>query len=648
MVVRISRRQVLSAGLVAGAGLFVRWDGTAHGLLVRSRSALAAGDIPKYVSPLRIPRAMPRASGAHGLDAYVIAVRQFRQQVLPSGMPRTTVWGFGAVGHPASFSSPSATVEARSHRPVRVTWVNGLVDGRGRYLPHLLPVDPTLHWANPPGGVSGRDSTPTFTETPDPYTGPVPMVVHLHGHHSSQESDGFPEAWYLPAAADLPTGYAKTGSRYASFASMFHARYGVTWRRGTATFQYENDQPATNLWFHDHTLGMTRVNIQAGPTGLYVLRGGSHDLEPGALPGPAPRAGDDPGTSYHEIPLVIQDRSFNTDGSLFYPDSRAFFDDFAGPYVPDSDIPPYWNPEVFGTTMVVNGRTWPSLRVERRRYRFRILNACGSRFVVLKIVSRPLAARPAAPALPWWQIGSDGGFLPRPRQLDQLLLAPAERADVVVDFSHEPEGAELFLVNEAPDEPFGGGAPLEDFEPADPHTTGQVMRLRVVPRSGPDTSVPVEQLGSLPSPPHPGGTDHVRRVVLMEADSEVLAGVGPLRAHLGSVDSDGTERPLMWDDPITETPKRGQTEVWEILNHTEDAHPIHIHQVQFAVVGRQPEGGARRGPEPWETGLKDTVVALPGEITRVRARFDRPGLFAWHCHIVEHEDNEMMRPIRVL
>src|SRR5205085_5689796 len=138
------------------------------------------------------------------------------------------------------------------------------------------------------------------------------------------------------------------------------------------------------LWYHDHTMGVNRVSVYAGLAGFYLLRGGPSDLPTGVLPGPAPASGDPPGTNYYEIPIVIQDRSFNADGSLFYPDSRVFFDGFAGPYIPDSDISPIWNPEFFANTMVVNGRTWPVLNVEPRRYRFRLLNGCDARFLYLK------------------------------------------------------------------------------------------------------------------------------------------------------------------------------------------------------------------------------------------------------------------------
>ncbi len=190
-------------------------------------------------------------------------------------------------------------------------------------------------------------------------------------------------------------------------------------------FEYPNDQRATTMWYHDHTLGMTRLNVYAGPAGFYLLRRGPGDLPSAVLPGP-PRFGDPSGTRHYEIPLAIQDRSFNDDGSLFYPDTREFFDDFQGPYIPDGDVPPIWNPEFFANTMVVNGRTWPVLEVEPRRYRFRQLNGCNSRFLLLKLAS-DLRSWPASTALPMWMIGAEGGFLPEPVALDQVLMAPAER-----------------------------------------------------------------------------------------------------------------------------------------------------------------------------------------------------------------------------
>ncbi len=641
----ITRRQFLKLGTLAGIGIAVRptWNPP------RAFAAIPGGTldpttVPKYAMPLVVPPAMPKTGSIGQADYYEIAVRQFTQQILPAGLPVTTVWSYGSVTHPGTFNYPAFTIEAESGTPVRVKWINDLKDGNGNFLPHLLPVDPTLHWANPPGGAGGRDMRPTFKKTPRPYDGPVPIVTHLHGGRNAQESDGFPEAWYLPAAKNIPGDFATEGTWYASFQAEFLAKWGVPWEAGTAVFQYENDQRAATLWFHDHALGMTRVNVYAGPAGFYLLRGGSGDVHPSsALPGPAPGVGSDPFGRYYEVPIAIQDRSFNRNGSLFYPDRRKFFDGFAGPYVPKSDVPPIWNPEFFGNAMVVNGRTWPYLEVEPRRYRFRFLNGCNSRFLILKIAADPLAARPTAPALPFWQIGADAGFLPAPVELGQLLMGPAERADVIVDFTGLPVGTELYLINEGPDEPFGGGEPDVDFPVADPHTTGQVMKFVLAPLAGTDRSEQPAQL-NLPSFKALGPAGTVRQVSLNEAASSFHSFDGPIAALLGTLDGSGNPVPMMWSDAISENPALGATEVWEIYNVTEDAHPIHIHEVQFEVVDRQPFEDVPRPPEGWETGAKDTVIAYPGEITRVKARFDLPGLYVWHCHILEHEDNEMMRP----
>ncbi len=529
-----------------------------------------------------------------------------------------------------------------------MTWANQLVDGAGHYLPHLLPVDQTLHWANPPGGVAGRDM---HGMAPTPYRGPVPIVTHLHGHHSTDESDGYPEAWYLPAANNIPAGFATVGTWYDFFRAKAVAQGVPLWVPGTATFVYRNDQRATTLWYHDHALGMTRVNVYAGPAGFYLIRGGPGDLPPGVLPGPAPAAGDPPGRPYYEIPIAIQDRSFNANGSLFYPDNRAFFEGLQTgqlqvPFIPQagctgpSDVSPIWNPEFFANTMVVNGRTWPFLTVEQRRYRFRFLNGCDSRFLILKMSN----------GLPFWQIGAEGGFLPAPVQLDQLLMGPAERADVIVDFTNVPVGAEIVLLNLGPDEPFGGGVPGADFAPADPNTTGQVMQFRVVAAQSSDTSTPPEALGLPARPPLPNASN-TRPVSLNELESAtVLVGshpghghparqpanlklacddpnavpFGPTQALLGTLTPAGEGVPTPWSDAVTESPALNATEVWEIHNFTADAHPIHIHVVQFEIVERVDAEGVARGPEAWETGVKDTVIAFPGEITRVKATYDLP------------------------
>ncbi len=662
----ITRRQLLKYGTAGGAVLFLPLRvGLRQALAQVPGGTLPPGSIPRYVTPLVIPPAMPRAAAppaVRSIDYYEIAVRQFRQNILPAAMGlTTTVWSYGSANHPGSFNYPAFTIEASWRKPVRVKWINQLVDANGDYLPHLLPVDQTLHWANPPGGPAGTD---THGTDPSPYTGPVPIVTHLHGGHSSEESDGYPEAWYLPTARNIPAGFARSGSFYQQFRAEAQRLLGQAWTPGSAVFQYNNDQRAATMWYHDHTLGMTRSNVYAGPAGFYLLRGGPADAVGGRLPGPAPALGDPAGLRYYEIPIAIQDRSFNADGSLFYPDSRAFFEGLDPsqlqiPFIPEeacdgpSDISPIFNPEFFGNTMVVNGKTWPFLEVEQRRYRLRFLNGCNSRFLLLELSN----------GLPFWQIGTEGGFLPAPLQLKRLLLGPAERADVIVDFTNVGVGTEIILQNLGPDEPFGGGEPPSDFDQADPDTTGQVMQFRVVPASGPDTSTPPNEL-VLPGIAALPAATNTRQVSLNEVDSETVlvstdadgnivldcAGgepFGPKEALLGTL-ANGAGVPRNWDDPITENPAIGATEVWELHNFTEDAHPIHIHEILFEVVNRQPFGGPSRPPEPWEAGArKDTVVAYPGEITRVKATFDRGGLFVWHCHIVEHEDHEMMRPYRI-
>jgi spore coat protein A len=643
--------------------------------------------IAKYRTPLLIPPVMPKAGtivmrGGKNADYYEISMRQFAQQILPAGLPATTVWGYGAVTSASKrglllHNAPSLTIEAKWNTPVRVKWINELVDASGNYLPHLLPVDPTLHWANPPGGTEGRDMRPTFESTPGPYTGPVPIVTHVHGAVGvGDESDGYAEAWYLPAAKDTPEDYATEGTWYDFFAGKATSKFGVTWGPGFATFQYPNHNRASTIWYHDHTLGMTRLNVYAGPAGFYIIRGGpagdgavldSRSGLSAVLPGPAPRENDKfpSNKTYYEIPIAIQDRSFNSDGSLFYPDSRKFFDEIVSPYIPDGNFSPIWNPEFFGNMMMVNGNTWPFQVVEQRRYRFRFLNGCQSRFLILDFSN--------IPGVEVWQIGNEGGFLAAPVNLtatdgNQLLMGLAERADVIVDFTNVPVG-NYVLGNVGPDEPFGGGVPGVDFEVADPDTTGQIMEFRVVPAVAPDPTTPTQYLVPPAITPLPPATETRPLALLEEAgigfDAEGNEVEGPVEALLGTIDGDpnvaaGMWTKRLWMDDVTENPAVGATEVWEFYNATGDAHPIHIHEIVFEVVNRQgisvdeedqtvqvDTGSEPTGPEPWETGFKDTVIAYPGEVTRVKAQFNTPGQFVWHCHIVEHEDNEMMRPYRI-
>ena len=491
-------------------------------------------------------------------------------------------------------------------------------------------------------------------------------MTHLHGGHSKEESDGYPEAWYLPHARNIPAGYARRGSLYRTVQGPGPGRARQAWTPGSAVFQYDNDQRATTMWYHDHTLGMTRANVYAGPAGFYLLRGGPDDAVVGTLPGPAPALGDPPGLDYFEIPIAIQDRSFTDEGSLFYPDNRAFFEGLDPsqlqiPFAPDpacggeSDVAPIWNPEFFGNAIVVNGKTWPSLDVQSRRYRFRLLNGCNSRFLILRLSN----------GLPFWQIGNEGGFLPAPVELPEVLLGPAERADVIVDFTDVPTGTEMILQNIAPDEPFGGGVPGVDFEPANPETTGQVMRFRVVPATAPDPSTPPDQL-VLPAIAPLGAATNTRQVSLNEQDSATVyvstdedgnivldcAERGAVRAgrgRPGNAQSGRHRKPARLGRA-----DRRRTRSWERsrCGRSTTSPPTPIRSTSTRSRSRswtasRSATAAPRPPESWEAGRKDTVIAYPDEITRVKAQFDRAGLFVWHCHIVEHEDNEMMRPYRI-
>lgn len=329
---RLSRRDFPR---ISGAGAGRAFVGSVAG--VPFRIPVADGQIPggtldplgasKFVTPLLVPPVMPKAGtirnrGGKNTDYYEISVEQFSQQILPAGLPATTVWGYGPVGPPGRkgvyvHNAPSLTIEASWNTPVRVKWVNDLVRPNGTFRSHLLAVDPTLHWANPPGGTTGRDTRPAFPSTPGPYTGPVPFVTHVHGAAGvGDESDGYAEAWYLPAVNDIPDGYATEGTWYTFFAAKAAAKNGAIWGPGFASFDYRNTNRASTLWYHDHTLGMTRLNVYAGPAGFYLLRGGpagddavvdSRTGARGVLLGPAPKE-NDPFPSkkrYYEIPLAM-------------------------------------------------------------------------------------------------------------------------------------------------------------------------------------------------------------------------------------------------------------------------------------------------------------------------------------------------------
>jgi spore coat protein A len=733
--------------------------------------------IPKYVIPLVIPPVMNHDGAPNSYD---IAVRQFQQQILPGGVwntlngrgdafPPTTVWSYGPAADPApdsaglggalgvapapnsQFNYPSYTVENTVGTGTAVDWINDLVadpaacqasatpatDPACNFLPHLLPVDRSLHWANPEGlacsnPLKVKDCRPADSNgaiLQVPYDGPVPIVTHVHGAHVGPESDGYPEAWWLPAANNIPAGYSTMGSLVNQYGAPTNNAPGV------ASFNYLNDQPSTTLWYHDHTLGMTRNNVYAGPAGFWLVRepgGGESGLDFGTLPGPAPVAGEDLVTTnfpaalggsrekYREIPIVIQDRSFDEDGSLFYPGDRAFFEGIEPsqlkiPFIGDpdfaSDIAPIWNPEAFFNVMVVNGSAWPLLEVEPDLYRFRLLNGCNSRFLNLSLVALDGAGNPLG-EVPMYQIGAEQSLLPDVVQVttgfktvlpgdgsipaptpaespdEALLMGLAERADVLVDFSSLPAGtARVRMVNTAPDAPFGGFPDI----PADPGTTGQVMEFAVVAdtAAGEGFTAPQDLVLSLPDAGDPANGPAFagpRDLALIEEESVAVCATirpngvvsfdknatpdqinpgtcvdkkgrlatsvpfAPKAAVLG-VNGAGGGSVTLWADPLETNPAVDSTETWELWNHTVDSHPIHLHLVKFKVVDREafdpitlaPDGNPRAATAT-EAGWKDTVIAYPGEVTRVNATFDIEGLYVWHCHIVEHEDNEMMVP----
>jgi FtsP/CotA-like multicopper oxidase with cupredoxin domain len=773
---------------------------------------------PTKINKYEIPLVIPPVMDDNGTpDSYNIAVRQFQQQILPGGIwaalgltaqnfPPTTVWSYGPESDPipdasglglpvgvapapnSQFNYPAYTLETMSNITVDVRWINDLVDPvTGNALEHILPVDQTLHWANPRAELcrDGTYRTDCATNNPAPYNGAVPIVTHVHGAHVDPDSDGYPEAWWLPVAADVDCSGATTTTDddYVCSGNVFTGH--ATGNAGYADYSYRQDQPATTLWYHDHSLGMTRLNVYAGPAGFWLVRGGVYDggtdvlsgLQ-AVLPGPAPVAGDtvlelnapgvggaaDKRSGIREIPIVIQDRSFNADGSLFYPDNRAFFEGlnvpgepeqfpggpsldipFVGDPTYDSDIAPTWNPEAFFNVMVVNGVAWPKLEVAPALYRFRLLNGCNSRFLNLSMFRMHKKKRDMVTGkeIPFYQIGAEQGFLQNVVEIftgkatvlagdgtlpvnrtpgafkDQgLLMGLAERADVIVDFRGLKNGDIIRMINTAPDAPFGGFPDV----PADPGTTGQVMEFVVnttllgASPTDPGGASPatdpwslqlnaeatlgaasvtrqvslnegeseelcvdvalngdvVQALNSLGDPVLPTSQDPATGVPCFDPVDMMVIGfpMAPKEALLGEVDLTNPAMPLgiphkwtangigvmravatpkgMVNVWVTENPAVGAVEDWEIYNFTADAHPIHQHLVRFNVIGRAPiPGWLPVAPvvQAWETNVfKDTVIAYPGEITTIRSHFDVAGLYVWHCHIVEHEDNEMMRP----
>jgi len=607
----------------------------------QSPELLDPATIPKWVNqldgppPVFAPENILDNDGNVIRQDYVVSVAEFYQQILPTvdgegnptGFAPTKVWGYGGETMHAItgetlgsvYSTPGPTCEAIQGIPTQVKWVNNLADAEGNPLPHLFAVDPTLHWANPNGlekpitPVTAPSFPPGFPDVQSP----VPIVTHLHGGEVPSASDGHPDAWWTPNGIH--------GSAYNSVTST---------DANAAVYNYPNSQPPATLWYHDHALGITRMNVLAGLAGFYLIRN------------PASTVAELLPNGEYEVPLVIQDRSFLSDGSLYFPSEGN-----------NPTIHPYWQPAYLGNTIMVNGKVWPNMNVKQGLYRFRLLDGSNARFYSFSFSN----------GMSFLQIGSDGGYLKSPVELTSLLLAPAERADILVDFSNVPAGQTVILQNSA----------LADVQ-AEGETLGQIMQFTVTDETGfapkqlPSNLNPT-LAGDFPSLPTP----EKERILTL---TEETGPNGQLALLL-----DGQK----WGAPISETPVLGTTEDWVIVNPTLDPHPIHLHLVQFQIVQRQAFNssaymsdwkalngeppldhpttnvpsldpyltGDSMEPPPNEQGWKDTIIAYNDQVTVIRIRFTSrdgsdfpfdvtvgPG-YVWHCHILDHEDNEMMRPM---
>jgi spore coat protein A len=560
-------------------------------------TAQAANPLHGSTYAPKFTTALPRPKRINLIGQPVtISATQFAQQVL-TGYPATQLYGYNG-------SWPGPTLVAASYLRASVIWQNKLPT-TGPTLAasgHLLPVDASL-------------LNPDMAALP---AGQKPLVTHLHGGHSEWESDGHPEAWFTQ-----------------------DNHRGMTWQK--MAYRYDNTQVSAGLWYHDHSMGITRLNNYAGLSGMYLIRDARELLlmATGVLPAPE-----------HEVELMIQDRQFTDDGQLFLPTTTT--------------PPGGTTASIFGDFVLVNGAPWPVLEVEPRKYRLRLTNGSDGRIYRLSLSN-------GGPII---VVGSDQGLMPSAVSVSSLPIAPGERYDIVVDFTGLAKGTSVTLLNTGvdgilrgfrdstgqvtnrpTDAPFGFGPPGT----ADPDSTGQVMQFHVSKARNflPNASVTAGRTlaGALPALT----ATKTRGVMTFNGQD----GLGRGMEMLGSLEG-GT---ALWMDPVTEVVAKGTTEIWEIYNTGPVAHPVHIHLVDFRVLDRAPftyttepmpmsDGGkgvmmtvtgtgTARAPEPYEVGRKDTVICYPGEVTRVIATFDLPGNYVWHCHILHHEDHGMMRPVLV-
>lgn len=673
----MNRRRFIQT--TAGAAAFLTLRSRAYGF------AQSQG-LQKYVQPLPglgpagIPFTVgvtdPLFAGAQLVD---LVAGQYTQQLHPSLPKATTLWGY-AEAATGNFKHLGPIIVANRGVPVRVRMKNMLPPT------HIIPVDTTL-----PGANQAQNR----------------IAVHLHGGFVPWISDGGPFDWFAP-----------DGSHGASFLNNQVLEPAAP--AGVSNYFYPNQQSGRLMWYHDHAFGITRINAYAGLASGYLLRDALMETAAGL---PMAEAGG------HELPLIFQDKIFvpsnialidptwkwGAPGDLWYAHVYehprwTLGGNGGGGSTNNLVLPdPSCIPEFFGDTMLANGSVYPTVTVEPRRYRFRVLNACNARFLNINLYLRDasvdgitlnnkgLVTNAAGPAIT--QIGAEGGFLPAAVRLNappvpfnpatmtgNLLLAPAERADILIDFSALATGTKLILYNDAP-APFPGGKIYNDYYFGNQQSpvvtqagfgpdTRQLLQIVIGPVTSPaDGPLTLNALKPEPAlfvPPGvmtpPPGVP-VRDLTL----NEVFDAYGRLIQMLGTTVATPLGFARAYTDPVTENPTAGSTEVWRIFNLTADTHPIHIHLVNFQVLSRQAfdvnsfKGvpnfvGPPRGPEPNEQGWKETVRMNPGECTTVIMKFDLPtGLpftvpvsprtggneYVWHCHILEHEEHDMMRPLVV-
>ena len=512
---------------------------------VKERTQLNSRGLAPFVDPLPIPEVIQPIGKRPSPENAAVQLPYYRVQMrqfenkIHRDLKPTSMWGYGS-------TSPGPTFETRSGQGVLVEWVNELPEK------HFLPIDHTIHGAE--------------AEKPE-----VRTVVHLHGAKAPADSDGYPENWYVPGKS--------------------------------AIYHYPNRQDATMLWYHDHALGINRLNVFAGLIGAFFVRDEFED----SLNLPRGKC---------EIPLVLYDRIFDLEGQLNYPISG------------NAKAP--WVPEVFGDAILVNGKLFPYLEVEPRKYRFRVLNGANGRFFHLTLWNKETPNGPLSGGQSFHQIGADQGLLSAPVPLKLLTIIPGERADLIVDFSGNA-GSNMVLKND--------NLPVMQF------------RVAAVDKGGPpDANALPQTLKPIPKIAESSAVQ-TRVLSLLELDNRVQR---PMTMLLNNAH---------WNMPVTENPVLDSVEIWSLVNTTDDPHPIHLHLVKFQILDRRPFDvpayWAEKGkvafigpavpPEPIEACWKDTVRADPGMVTRIIIRFEGfTGRYVWHCHILEHEDNEMMRPFDVV